>query len=525
MRKHFLIPLSLVLALGFGLGGCGSGQGLASGARPASQVFALPFLPISAAEAFVLGLKNLASQPAPVFVSAYDPAGGMYGAANQMFVVPAHGELQVPLGTIAGGPTNGGSLRIETRDVNNRDAVTGIPNALSTSGFVLPYVQRSLGGGNPDEDASPAQPLFASGVGVTLTPYTTSVQLVNRSFDENAPAAMPVGITLRTTEYDANGDVVGAPVDRNVAADGTLQVPFTTQVGRISIEPQGAVPAGRHVQYAAASRENGLQVYVESRFLEVPRNALRELGFEMAFGQDTAGNVHDFGLLMANPTGSTETVVLQGIYRKGGQPILTTPRAFTIEGGRTVLMKTTTQDSIGLRQSEASLFQDIFGDVFQAQGFDEFTLFVQAPSTLGISARHYDPSFGAFYQILRGLERTVRACIYGFPIETTTAGGRRNYVSITNTTNGTLQVPMHAFTPRLGTEYILDPVSVPPMSRVDWSPDGMIIREEPTDTVGPPVPRLRLEMTPVTGAFFRSRTVARDANELLIFITPTLTRD
>ncbi len=525
MRKRFLISLSFLLALGLGLGGCGSGGGGSGNARPAAEAFVLPFLPTSPFEAFALGLKNLASQSAPVFVSAYDPAGGMYGAANQLFVVPAHGELQVPLGSIAGGPTNGGSLRIETRDVNDRDAVTGIPNALPTSGLVLPYVMRSLGGGSPDEDASPAQPLFASGVDVTLTPYTSDVQVVNRSFDENAPLPTPVGVTLRTTEYDANGDMVGAPVDRNVPADGTLQVPFASQGGRITIEPQGAVPAGRHVQYAAASRENGLQVYVDSRFIEAPRSSLQDLGFEMAFGQDTAGNVHDFGLLMTNPTGSTETVVLQGIYRKGGQPILTTPRAFALDGGRTVLMKTTTQDSIGLRQGEVSFFDDLFGDVFQAQGFDEFTLFVQAPKTLGISARHHDPAFGSFYEVLRGVARTTRACIYGFPIETTTAGGRRNYVSITNTTNGSLEIPIRAFTPMQGTEYILDRVTVPPLSRLDWSPDGMILREEPTDTVGAPVPFLQLEMTPLTGAFFRSRTEARDANELLIFVTPTIVRD
>ncbi len=528
MPKRFLLSLLLILAVGLTFGGCGSADGINDGARLGAVESVLPFL--SSGEQLVLALKNLTSQAAPVYLTAYDSAGGMYGAGNTLVTVPGEGETQVPLSTVTGGASiNGGYVRVETRDVMTLDAVTGLPTQVPTSGFVLPSIHRSVGGGSPEEDSSGGIAPRASGVSLALTPYTNRAQLINFSTLENAGGAMaqPLQFDIRT--FDASGAQVGVTQQPVVAANATFEWTPTTTTGYVSIEPTPAViPAGFHVQYALAGRENTIQTSVESRFLEPNTGhwpGILDLGFEMAFGSDLAGNLHDFGLVMSNPTTSTETVVLQAIYRKGGNPILTSPRTFVLGGGRSVIMKSSTTLSRGLEQGEVSWFDDLFGDVFQAQDLDEFTLVVQAPNTLNVSARHYDPSFNAFYQVLRAIPRTNRACIYGFPIETTASGGFRNYVSITNTTNGPLKVPIRGFTPMLGTEYILPTVTVPARSRLDWSPDGMIFREQPSDTVGPPVTNLRLEMVPLTGALFRSRSEARDQNELLIFITPRLTRD
>lgn len=527
MRKRILLPLFLALSCVLWLGGCGTGDG--GGTRLGASTFGLAFVPSVAGETMVIGFKNAATSAAPVFVSAYREDGTTYGLPNQPFVVPARGELRVPLGQIAGGATSGGWVCVETRDVNNLDAVTGEPTPLPTSGSVHAYAHRQSLAAGTEEDATPGVTARTSGVSLTVTPDTDRIQLLSYTFDQNAAGAVPQAVLYAISTFGADGAQVGPSATQFVPASGAFTWVPTVSTGHVRVEPVGApFPAVRQIRYALVAQENGFQSHVESRYTEASINhwsGLLDLGFELSFGSDDAGNVHDFALVLSNPTGRTESLTLQAVYRKGGAPVLTVPRGYVLGAGRTVYMRTTTRDSFGLRQGEDSWFADLFGDVFASTGFDEVTVYVQAPRSIDVSARHYDPSFNAFYRVLRSIPRTTRACIFDLPIQVTTAGGKRNYISITNTTNGNLEVPIRAFTPALGTEYILDSITVPALSRFDWSPDGMVFREEPTDTAGPPVPFLRFDMVPLTGALFRSRTELRDSNGLLFFVTPTLTRD
>lgn len=528
MTRRFLLSLFLALLGAFWLGGCGSGNN-AGGARVGSASFALPFVPTTAGVTAVIGIKNVTRDAAPVYLTAYDNAGGAYGAANQMFTVPAEGELRVPLTTLAGGATNGGWVHVETRDITTLDPVTGEPAILPTTGFLFAYVHRTLLGGNNEVDGVPALVGRTTGVAIPVSPNTGRVQLVNYSYDQTPGGLAPQAVIFNITTFDAAGAQVGAPVVQLVAANGAFDWLPAVTLGTIRAEPVGApFPPARQIRYALAGRENGFQASVESRYTEAGTGhwpQLIDMGFEVAFGSDEAGNIHDFGLLLHNPTGSNESVTLQAVFRKGGAPVLTVPRGYLLGAGRTVWMRTTTRDSVGLQQGESSWFEDLFGDVFTTTSFDEVTLYLQAPRELNISARHFDPSFNAFYEVLRAIPRTNRACVYDLPIQVSQSGGLRNYVSITNTSANPLTVPIRAYTPMLGTEYILDSIEVPAFTRLDWSPDGTTYREEPTDPLGAAVPFLRLDFSPSTGALFRGRTEARDAGQLLLYIAPTLTRD
>ncbi|MDJ0522344.1 MAG: hypothetical protein QNJ90_09770 [Planctomycetota bacterium] len=530
MSKRFLLPLFVALLGAVWVGGCGSGgDQFTGGARSGPVRFALPFVPSTSGVSATIGMKNVTTGDAPVYITAYDSAGNPYGAVNQAFVVPGQGELRVPLAQIAGGPTNGGWVCVETRDVTTPQPVIGEPTPLPTTGFVFAYLHRELLGGNNEVDSTPGLAGRASGVTLPITPDTGRIQLINHSFDQNAIAAIPQAVLYRIETFDESGNQAGAAVTQFVAANGTFDWLPGVTTGYVRVEPIGApFPPQRQIRYGLAARENGFHMHVESRYTEATLGhwpGLLDLGFDVNFGTDEAGNVHDFGLLLNNPTGSSESLSLIAVYRKGGAPVLTIPRGYVLGAGRTVYMRTTTRDSIGLLQGEDSWFDDIFGDVFATQTFDEVTLYVQAPRSLDVSVRHFDPSFNAFYQVQRAIPRSNRACVFDLPIQVSQAGGTRNYVSITNTTTSPLTVPIRGYTPMLGTEYILDSIEVPALATIDWSPDGQTFREEPTDTVGPPVSFMRFDFAPTTGALFRGRTEGRDPSRQLEFITPTAIRD
>jgi hypothetical protein len=189
-------------------------------------------------------------------------------------------------------------------------------------------------------------------------------------------------------------------------------------------------------------------------------------------------------------------------------------------------MRTTTRDSLGLDNAggEVSLFDDIFGDVFTYEDFEEVTLHIQVPKSVNLSARHFDPAFGSFWQRMKQFPLSNNVLVADLPIQVTQGTGLRNLVSFTNPTKGTLRIPIRGFTPG-GTEYILEALEVPALSRLDWTPDGMNFREDPSDPTGPIVRYMQFLFSPSGGAFFRGRTVAQDANGLIFFITPTMIRD
>lgn len=544
MRTRNLLCLVLACSLALGVMGCGGGDGDSTGTgsvRIGASVYGLPFLPTAggASQSVTVGLKNASSIPATVYLTAFTPGGATYPAgADLPFTVPGRGELRVPLSLITGGVPVGGWVYIDTRDVTTLDAITGEPTPTATSGYVETYLHRGLVGTGGEQDDISGFTGRATGVQVAVMPATDSVQIVNYSFNQVAGGpVMPLPISYTVSSFDAFGALlVSTPVV--VPANGSAALPFTTgaAVWSVRVEPTAGalpppppLPAVQTIRYGVIARENGLQNHQEARYQDEPPvhwTGQMDLGFEVDFGPDSAGNVHDFALLMSNPTTTDASIVLRAVYSADGQPLLTQPRGYVLGAGRTVYMRTTTRDSLGLDTAggEVSFFDDLFGDVFLATGFEEVTLHVQVPSSIDLSARHFDPAFASFWQVLKQFPLSNNVNVADLPIQVTQGTGLRNLVSITNPTTGPLRVPVRGFTPG-GTEYILDDLEVPAYTRMDWTPDGMNFREDPSDTTGPIVPYMQFLFTPSGGAFFRGRTVARDANGLIFFITPMMIRD
>lgn len=543
MRARSLI-LVLLLVVGAWLpgAGCGGTASPVGGARPGPFVFGLPFLPAGPGQSVFVGLKNVFNVAATVFVSAFTPAGvaynvdgkpGLAGIQPLGLVVPANGELRVSLGSILGGAPAGGWLCVETRDVYARHPVTGQPGVVPHSGFVFPYIHRQTSGAAVDGDSFVGVTGQATGVTVAVKPETDTIQLLNYSFNEVAGGpVMPIPVTFSVTTFSTAGVLVNTAAVP-VPANGTVNFAPFLPTGSVRIEPMAPLPAPpalpqlQLIRYAAVAQENGLQLHAEHRFHETSLAHLAgqiDFGFEVSFGLAPAGNSHDFELLLSNPTGTNQTLLLQGVHQRGGAPLLTAPRAFQLNAGRTVLMRTQTVDSIGLLPGEQSLFDDIFGDVFAGGGFDEVTLWLQVPAPLDVSARQYDPAFGSFYRVVRALPRSSLPCVFDLPIQDTLLTGTRNVISITNTSNGPLRVPVQGYTPG-GTLYLLEPLTIAAGQRLDWTPDGQVFREVPTDPTLPAVPFMRFQFSPPSGAFFRGCTTVTDALGLINFLTPHAQRD
>ncbi|MDF1699643.1 MAG: hypothetical protein P1V36_00595, partial [Planctomycetota bacterium] len=496
---------------------------------PRASVFALPFLP-SSGETVTLGFKNVTTVGGVVHVTPYTPAGAPYALGTTAITVAGLAERQVNLSSLLGAAPAGGWIHVDTRDVTTLDPVTGEPTPTATTGFIFPYISRRIGSGSSAEADSIAGLVpRADTAHVAVFGRTLQVQLVNHSVTEMAPGSVPLAVTFDVDVIGADGTTVASSVVP-VPANGSVSVPFTPPVGAIGFvraTPMTPAAAGELYRFSIASRESTIQVHAEGRYREL-RDAdfpsLVDIGFDVEFGLDGVGNIHDFGLMMSNTSSATQTVTLRAILRSGGTPLLVTPRQFTLPAGRAVFMGTTNTLSAGLVNPEVSWFSDLFGDVFSFGGFEAVTLVVQAPREVDLSARHFDASGTAFYRVLSPIPLTNRACVTDCPVATSTLSGTRSWITITNPTSGELVVPVRAYTPALGTEYLLPDLVVPAFTRFDWSPDGIQLREEPTDTVGPFVTRLRIDLTPSTGALFNGRVESREVAGALNFIRPEIVR-
>mgnify|MGYP001557108496 FL=1 len=107
----------------------------------------------------------------------------------------------------------------------------------------------------------------------------------------------------------------------------------------------------------------------------------------------------------------------------------------------------------------------------------------------------------------------------------TTATGARNWISLMNPRQNALTVNIRGITPG-GTEYILDPVTVPAFSRIDWSADGLIFTEDPTDPEQDQVPFMTFLFTGQGGMYFNARRTWRELIGMeLRAIAPQVVRD
>ncbi len=523
---HRLMQMALIsfcaLALTTSCGGGKSDDGTLGSFAPGLARYVLPFIGTAGSgESATLVLANTSSDPAPVTVQAFAPnAGALPGgapyAAPEVIVVPAAGQVRRALTTLTGGgPLLGGWLAVDSRSATVFDAVSGEPVGLATTGHVFPSIERVRSGVTPRHDVSTGIGTRAGGVAVTLLEDTTGIQILNDTHDPVPGGPVdPMPLDVIATFYDVDGDVV-TTTPLTIPPQGSVSLAPAVTTGHVRIEPDlTGVPAARVIAYAAGAREDSFHVHTERRFQEASDTDLPgqyDAGFEVDFGTDVYGNVSDFGVVMSNPTTTDQAVVLAAVFTSGGVPVVADNRAVLLPAGRTVYMSTTDIESRGLVVGESSIFADIFGDPTASPARTRVSLFFQVPRSVDISARAFDSSFDTYHRRVGAQLRTKAGFVVDLPIQTTTTIGTRTWLQLTNTTGSDIDVPMRLFTPG-GTEYVLDTIVVPAFTRVDWSPDGTIYREDPTDTVGPPVTRVGILVTPLGGLFVRGMT--RDTNAL-----------
>jgi hypothetical protein len=315
-----------------------------------------------------------------------------------------------------------------------------------------------------------------------------------------------------------------------IPANGSLLLTPTVTNGRVSVEPApppGQVaPAGTIFRTGVSSSESDPQVLIEARLLEASDStvALRDTGFDFAFGQDFEGNFHDFAIQATNATPSDLSLVIQHIAKSDGTQLIAAPRTVVVRANGSKLLATTDVDSRGLEAGETSPFSDIFGDVSVSTGYQELFVHVQAPVGMDVAGRDYDSVFKSYYRIIPGRKFTNDMAVVGVEVEPTTTTGVRNWVSFMNPFSSTDDISVRAYTPG-GTEYILDTLTVGPLMRFDWSPDGLVFREDPTDLTSPPVPFVSFRFTSQGGLVFSARKERRNVMGFFLSVTPHVLRN
>ena len=486
-----ILALAAVLALAL-VPACGGGDSdTATGTVAAGPpVLAIPDLPTGASENLLVGFRNLSTLTATVFVRSYQPDGTPYLASPTTVVLPPQGGDLRAISTLTGGFVAGGWIEVETRDINTLDGA-GNPTPTPTTGFVAVYAQRFTD--DAEVDATSALAFRSDSAFVNLTERTLSYQIINRG-----PAA-----SFTVTTYDEFG-VVLSSVPVAIPAKGSASALGSIITGRVEVVPVGAV--GVEPVFGIASRERNPAAMIEGRFLDVPRGLIqRDSGYDLDFGTDVFGNVYDFAFVLTNPSTTAANVQLRGIYRRSdGFDLLGGPTVISVNAKSTKYLATNYADSRGLENLEINPFAEIFTDI--AAGFETFFVDYSAPADIAISAREFPAKFATWFRILPGRKLTTDAIVLGVDVPSEINLGVRNFISLMNPGTSDRVINVRGFTPG-GTEYLLGDIVVGPQQTVDWSPDGNIWRENPTDVTGPAVPFMAFRFTSNGGIYVDGRRI------------------
>ncbi len=521
MRTAKRLLLALLLVAGaLSPAGCGSGGGGGEAFPLGAYLYALPFLPDGQAQVAELCLANLADREASVQVRAFDPTGAPYPGTPVIEMLPALGSLFRPLGAYTGGANNGGWLEVETRDPLALDAVLGTPTPTATSGRVVAALQRTVNLG--DGETTPGIPLQGEPVYLTVLPQVASLQLINASYVPNPAGATPETVDFDVDFYDEDGDPVGG-ISVPVPGGGSVTISPLVSFGMVSARPATGLgqsaSALTEFLYALAALENNGQVQIDTRLVEVSGRFARDIGFDLSFGTDGDGNVHDFAFPISNPTDDAQTVIFRSVRAADGTALLSNA-AVPLAPHQTKYVATSTLLSMGLDPGEASPLDAAFGPVGSFPGFRQLQVEVRRPAGVQVGARDHDPVSGGHYRIANGL--ALSNLFYAkLGVSPVLPSAMRHYTTFMNRTDAPRTVLIRAFTPG-GTEYILPSVDVPPFGRIDWSPDGTVFREVPGDTQGPALTMLGFRFTANGGLFWGAREEKRQANDLLVFVRPSL---
>jgi hypothetical protein len=504
------ICLLLVLAM-VPLGACGS-----SGSSGSSDFFLGPLffgLPVfDDGSVKTLVLRNIADEDAPVRITT------LPGAATNDVVVPALGELRIPVGAFFFGPVEEGWLIVDTRD-----PLTAV--ALATSGLVEPYFVTQRSG--PDTETIYGAVLHSQKALMPIFPRTDRVLLANWG----GAAAVYTVRAFGATDESTNPQI-GADVPVAVGANDFQDISFVIaaiasqgEVGHIRV-----IPPGPGFRFTLASHQDQDLVHEVDDGLRGDLRLLNEGGTSNAemmfeYGRDAqTGGFSDFHILISNPTEEATAFTLRSIHDEFGNAIKTTPRTFTLPPNQSRLLGTTLGESRGLQVGEINPLIEHFGDVFLATSMVRFRMAISAGNNMRVSGVQYDPVSLQFQSAVRptALRRTVSVLMHD--LQSSTASTTENWAWFSNPTTSPITVQVRAYTVTEGTAYLLDPIEIPPLSIYRFRGDGLHLKESPNSTVQPDVTHLRFLFSSNAAYGVRGVRLTRDAQGIYAAMSPHIIR-
>jgi hypothetical protein len=503
------ICLLLVLAA-LPLGACGVSGSSGRDFFLGPLFFGLPVFDDGSVKTLVL--RNIAEQDAPVRLTTLPTT-----ATNDV-VVPALGELRIPVASFNFGLVQEGWLIIDTRD-----PLTAL--ALATSGLVEPYITSLRSG--PDAETIYGAVLHSQKALIPIFPRTDRVTLVNWGGLPGVFIVRVFGATDDLTNPQLGSDImvpVGANDFEDISFAATL-IANNGEVGHIRV-----IPPGPGFRFGIASHQDQDLVHEVDDGLRGDLRLLNEGGTTSAemmfqYGRDPqTGGFSDFHILISNPTDDASSFTIRSIHDQFGNPIKTVQRTFTLGANQSRLLGTTLGESRGLQVGETNPLVEHFGDVFLATSMVTFHMAISAGNNMRVSGVQYDPVSLQFQSAVRptAIRRSVSVLMHD--LQSSTASTTENWAWLSNPTTSPITVQVRAFTVTEGTTYLLDPIEIPPLSIYPFRGDGLHLKESPNSVAQPDVAHLRFLFSSNAAYGVRGVRINRDAQGIYAAMSPHIIR-
>jgi hypothetical protein len=478
------------------LAGCGGGGGGGDGMADGPLAWGILFVPTDTDDPMAVGLRNNDTDGTTVTLQGYMPDGTPYSGPVAV-TLDGLDEARFGVGTALGGGVPAG----------------GWISVLTPSGKVEVYASVLMPGKLAEEAtrAFPAPDPIPSPflVGVTTTTETDTIQISN---------ATGLAIVVAVTAYrEPGGDPLLPPVASTPAP--VALAPFETKlftpdglsgisgfVGSFQLSSADGFLAGTREDLAYGIER--AQVLVEARITEVSLDYGREPG---AFGFD---NFFDVAMVARNDRDTAQTITLTQVRDQSGS---------LISGAVTILLDAF--ESRVLTSDDAPL-ADLLPPVLEATILQNLWIEASIPQGVDLTFRQFDPVALEFNMTQRPVRLGHLFVAMDVLPQPAIGLAIRSTISLVNPGAVALEVRPEILIAEPegfdGTAVPLPLVTIPPRSRVDWTPDGAIYLdrdEEPVEYVGlrffSPVPFY------VTGR--RERRTGVDG--LILSITPTIIRN
>jgi hypothetical protein len=482
-----------LLATACASSGGGGGGDIADG----PLFWGIPFVPADSTESTMVGLRNNDTDGTTVTLQGYKPDGTTYSAPVAISL-DGLDESRFGIGSILGGSLpEGGWISVST-----------------PSGKVEVYSSTIIPGKTAEEAmrAFPAPDPLPSPflVGITATTETDTIQISNTT---------GVAIVVAVTAYEEPAGDPLLPPDASTPLPVAL-APFETKLftpdGLAEISGfVGAFQLSSASPFLAAAREDlgydvgRAQVLLETRLVATSLNFGRQLAGPFGFE-----NFWDFAVVARNDRDTPQTFTVTQFADQNG-PLITSPRTILLDA---------------FESRVVTAFDPEFSDLLApplTTGFLQL-LWIEAsvPEGVDVTFRQFGPVAFDFNMT----QRPVRLghLFVGMDVlpQPVVGLGIRSVVSLVNPNGVAITVQPEALISEPedfdGTAILLPAVTIPPRTRVDWTPDGVVYVDrdgEPVDSIG-----LRFfSLSPYYVTGWRERRTGADG--LILSVTPMIVRN